>query len=267
MGNICSHLVKVLLIGLIPSFFDLVTDGLNAKNFILGNYYTKHIHNMSEFDKDSCTHVGTYIRYRNPESINDTSEDFCDSKFSTDLEIPEVVFEEVSCFEVDHVWGWLTFSFILLPGFGLTLNIAIWINHHTGGNKGWALILLILPFACALFSVLLVVVKVITLVNPVPEGENVVSSITAIEGRYESSFQLILTLFIILSRADRTPSSQQLASLAASLLMIVKVSTTNFVKEDSSENQLQRMITLAPFFMTITVFKFGSVAIVKQWHC
>ena len=62
VGNICSHLVQVLLIGLIPSFFDLVTDSLNAKNFILGNYYTKHIHNMSEFDKDSCTHVGTYIR-------------------------------------------------------------------------------------------------------------------------------------------------------------------------------------------------------------
>ena len=259
-GNICSHFAQVLLIGLIPSFFDLVTDSLNAKNFILGNYYIKHIHNMSEFDKDSCTHVGTYIRYRNPEKLN-ISEDISNSRFLTDLEIPEVVFEEVSCFEVDPTWGWLTFSFILLPGFGLTLNIAILINHHTSGKKGWALIPLIMPFACALFPVLLVVVKIITLVNPGSEWEKVVNSITAIEGRWESSFQLILTLFIILSRADRTPSSQQYASLVASLLMIVKVNTANFVKEDPSENERQRTITLVPLFLTITVFKFGSVAI------
>ena len=215
---------------------------------------------MSEFDKDSCTHVGTYIRYKKPEELN-ISEDISNSKFLTDLEIPEIVFEEVSCFEIDQIWGWLTFSFILLPGFGLTLNIAIWINHHTKGNKGWALILLILPFACALFPVLLVVVKIITLVNPGSEWEKVVSSITAIEGRWESSFQMLLTLFIILSRADRTPSSQQYASLVASLFMIVKVSATNFVKEDLSENQLQRTITLVPLFLTITVFKFGSVAV------
>ena len=156
MGNVCGHFAQALLIGVIPSFFDLVTDSLNANKFIVGNYYTKQIHNMSEFDKDSCTHVGTYIRYKKPEELN-ISEDISNSKFLTDLEIPEVVFEEVSCFEIDQIWGWLTFSFILLPGFGLTLNIAIWINHHTKGNKGWALILLILPFACALFPLLLVI--------------------------------------------------------------------------------------------------------------
>ena len=261
LNQFFGHFARVLLIGLIPSFFDLFTDSLNAKNFIFGTFYTKQIQNMTEFNRDICKHVGTYIRYTTTTELNKSSEDLCISKFSTDLKKPEVVYEEVSCFEVDKIWGWLTFVFILLPGFGLSLNIAMWINSKKNTNKGWALIPLILPFACASFPFVLVLVKMVTLVNAGPEWEKVANSITALEGRWESSFQLILTLFIILSRADRTPTVLQIASLVASLLMIIKVSASNFVKEDSAENQLQMIISLAPFFLTVTIFKFGSVAI------
>ena len=261
LNHFFGHFARVLLIGLVPSFFDLFTDSLNAKNFIFGTFYTKQIQNMTEFNRDICKHVGTYIRYTTTTELNSSSEDLCISKFSTDLKKPEVVYEEVSCFEVDKIWGWLTFVFILLPGFGLSLNIAMWINSKKNTNKGWALIPLILPFACASFPFILVLVKLVTLVNAGPEWEKVANSITALEGRWESSFQLILTLFIILSRADRTPTVLQIASLVASLLMIIKVSASNFVKEDSAENQLQMIISLAPFFLTVTIFKFGSVAI------
>ena len=261
LNHFFGHFARVLLIGLVPSFFDLFTDSLNAKNFIFGTFYTKQIQNMTEFNRDICKHVGTYIRYTTTTELNSSSEDLCVSRFSTDLKKPEVVYEEVSCFEVDKIWGWLTFAFILLPGFGLTLNIAMWINSKKNTNKGWALIPLILPFACASFPFILVLVKLVTLVNAGPEWEKVANSITALEGRWESSFQLILTLFIILSRADRTPTVLQIASLVASLLMIIKVSASNFVKEDSAENQLQMIISLAPFFLTVTIFKFGSVAI------
>ena len=261
LNHFFGHFARVLLIGLVPSFFDLFMDSFNAKNFIFGTFYTKQIQNMSEFNRDICTHVGTYIRYKTTTELNRSSEDLCISRFSTDLKKAEVEYEEISCFEVDEIWGWVTFAFILLPGFGLTLNIAIWINSKKNTNKGWALIPLILPFACASFPFVLVLVKLVTLVNAGPEWEKVATSVTALEGRWESSFQLILTLFIILSRADRTPSALQIASLAASLLMIIKVSASNFVKEDSAENQLQTMISLAPFFLTITIFKFGSVAI------
>ena len=261
LNHFFGHFARVLLIGLVPSFFDLFTDSLNAKNFIFGTFYTKQIQNMTEFNRDICKHVGTYIRYTTTTELNSSSEDLCISKFSTDLKKPEVVYEEVSCFEVDKIWGWMTFVFILLPGFGLSLNIAMWINSKKNTNKGWALIPLILPFACASFPFILVLVKLVTLVNAGPEWEKVANSITALEGRWESSFQLILTLFIILSRADRTPTVLQIASLVASLLMIIKVSASNFVKEDSAENQLQMIISLAPFFLTVTIFKFGSVAI------
>ena len=261
LNHFFGHFARVLLIGLVPSFFDLFTDSLNAKNFIFGTFYTKQIQNMTEFNRDICKHIGTYIRYTTTTELNSSSEDLCISKFSTDLKKPEVVYEEVSCFEVDKIWGWMTFVFILLPGFGLSLNIAMWINSKKNTNKGWALIPLILPFACASFPFILVLVKLVTLVNAGPEWEKVANSITALEGRWESSFQLILTLFIILSRADRTPTVLQIASLVASLLMIIKVSASNFVKEDSAENQLQMIISLAPFFLTVTIFKFGSVAI------
>ena len=59
LGNIFSNFLKVLLIGLIPSFFDLYTDSSNAKTFIIGNHYIKHITNMSDFNNDSCRHIGT----------------------------------------------------------------------------------------------------------------------------------------------------------------------------------------------------------------
>ena len=41
LNHFFGHFARVLLIGLVPSFFDLFTDCLNAKNFIFGTFYTK----------------------------------------------------------------------------------------------------------------------------------------------------------------------------------------------------------------------------------
>ena len=61
LGQICEHFAKVLLLTLIPSVFDLVTDVLSARNFIYGTDYMKQTVNLSLSHAENCTSIGYYI--------------------------------------------------------------------------------------------------------------------------------------------------------------------------------------------------------------
>ena len=62
-GNKGGHLIKALLIGLIPSFFDIGTDSLGVKNFIMGAKYTKSVPmfpDPNDMMNLNCTHIAHF---------------------------------------------------------------------------------------------------------------------------------------------------------------------------------------------------------------
>ena len=52
----------------------------------------------------------------------------------------------------------------------------------------------------------LIFAKLVQLINPRAEWKDMTMRLTKYEGQLESSLQLLLTLFIIFSRADRKPA-------------------------------------------------------------
>ena len=78
---------------------------------------------------------------------------------------------------------------------------------------------LALPF----FPIALICVKTIALFNPGPNWKILAQRFTVAEGLSESTCQFYLQLFIVFSRADRSPSSVQLLTLATSFLLLIKV--------------------------------------------
>ena len=47
----------VLIISVLPTFYDVSTDSLSAKSFINGANYTKHVMNQTDFG--NCSLLGT----------------------------------------------------------------------------------------------------------------------------------------------------------------------------------------------------------------
>ena len=110
-------------------------------------------------------------------------------------------------------------------------------------------------------------VKILALFNPGYEMEKLSDHVTGMEGTYESTFQFLLNLFIILSRGDRRPSSIQLVSLLASLLMILKFQIEEFLTTMHRErlqpfDRIKQATPLFPMFLTNIVFRLGSIAVV-----
>ena len=237
-GEIFGHFAKALILGLIPSLFDVVTDALNGKNFIVGTDYMKRVTNMSDPQFDNCAHVGSYVKYNK------------DGEMTTE-------YSEVLCHEKDPIWGYVTLLLIFFPGvnvvYSKNLNLKSWCGCFTG------------LFIGLCFPVVLLGVKTIALVNPGPEMEKLTGTFTIMEGTFESTYQFILTLFIVFSRGDRSPSSIQIASLVASLLTIVKIQIEGFLLEVYDEKfpsleKVKRAAVLTPMFLTSTIFKLGSIA-------
>ena len=61
---------------------------------------TKHVLNQTDFG--NCSHIGRYTSFTGPS--------------------PEIIYDDITCFEVDEKWGYATFGIILLPGF----RVAVW---------------------------------------------------------------------------------------------------------------------------------------------
>ena len=95
--DIVKHFMMVLLLGLIPSSYDVISDGFLVNDFVGGTFYTKRI--TEDFDQlPNCTHL---------RNIYDFSQNGSEI----------LIGQEYSCFEKDPIWGYVTLAFLLLPGF------------------------------------------------------------------------------------------------------------------------------------------------------
>ena len=197
--EILRNFVTALIFGALGSFIDISTDGLTAQSFISGANYTKWVKNLSDpANHDNCVHTGRFTSF-NP--------------------APHIEFEQILCFEQDPMWGQATIGFLLLPGGMFASEVSKIICDHHGKTSYLyhTLLSVCLTLPCRIiFPLVLISVKVVCLINPGPEWKRVNARITGIEGSWESAFQTILTLFIIFTRADRQPSSVQIASLVTS---------------------------------------------------
>ena len=75
--------------------------------------------------------------------------------------------------------------------------------------------------------------------------------------------QLLLTLFIIFSRADRRPAWWQVASLVASMVLVTKTAIAHHLSREglSAKEELKKTASLLPLFLSNTTFKILSLAI------
>jgi len=242
-----DNFFTVLIIGFLPSVFDFGTDYLQAVNFLWGANYTKHVVNQTDFG--NCSHIGRYTSFAGP--------------------TPEIVYDDILCFEVDEIWGYITLGIIHLPGF----RVAVW-SYLEARNHGLSMltslgILGIFTVCVPFFPLLVVVLKIVAMTRPGPEIKKICNEVVIIEGVWESTLQLLLNLFIIFTRADRSPSTIQLASTFSSLLLIVKTAISDFSHrklptEATLDDQVRQTLPLLPMFLFNTIFKLGSIGIIAS---
>ena len=108
-----GNFFTILTIGLLPSLFDFGTDYLQAVKFLWGSNYTKQVVNHTDFG--NCSHIGRYTSFAGP--------------------IPEIVYDDILCFEVDEIWGYATLGVIHLPGF----RFAVW-SYLEARNTGLSML-------------------------------------------------------------------------------------------------------------------------------
>ena len=97
LKDIVKNFMMVLFLGLIPSSYDVISDGFLVNDFVGGTFYTKRI--TEDFNQlPNCTHL---------KNIYDFSQNGSEV----------LIGQEYSCFEKDPIWGYVTLTFLLLPGF------------------------------------------------------------------------------------------------------------------------------------------------------
>ena len=244
LGEIFKHFFTALIISAIPTYYDMFSDSYAAKSFIQGANFTKYVTNLSDpAFHEKCVHVGRYTTFQ-PEE--------------------EIQYEEIECFETDVIWGGVTVLLIFLPGLYFAWDVSN-IIAAVMENKGAILPLFLLLFLPSMlcFPVVLILVKLVGLVNPGPEWKSTTVLLTGMEGELESSMQLLLTLFIIFSRADRRPAWWQVASLVASMVLVTKTAIAEHLRFDglSAKEELKKTALLLPLFLSNTTFKILSMAI------
>ena len=97
--DIFKNFGMVLLLGLIPSGYDVISDGFLAKDFLFGTDYTRHVTtNFTEPPGENCTHIkNTYDLSQNGSEI--------------------LVGQAYTCFEKDPIWGYVTIALLIFPGY------------------------------------------------------------------------------------------------------------------------------------------------------
>ena len=250
--DIFGHFAKVLFLTLIPTLVDVITDALSGKKFVLGNDYMKRDVNLSDPLNENCTLVGTYWKY------------------GSDGE-PYVEHEDWSCHEEDPVWGYVTLALIFVPGLSIFVLGSRFLAKQTKvtGMKLFLclpLILILWLIGFSVFPLMLIGIQMIALFNPGREMDKVQQWAAMMEGAYESTFQFLLTVFIILSRNDRAPSNVQMASLVASLLTLVKYQIEQYlVRKHLADlpfmDKIPKAAVLLPMFLTNNIFKLGCIAV------
>lgn len=89
--------IALAILGFVSSTYDIVSDSLLSKSYISGTDYVKIVDDYNDSVVTNCTFLGhnTYV-------------DVVENKTEK--------FYEFSCFETDFYWGWITSSFVFLPG-------------------------------------------------------------------------------------------------------------------------------------------------------
>jgi hypothetical protein len=231
---------------LVPSSFDLGTEGVSAKRFIVGNNYIKNIDikkgdNLTELfgNNSDCSHIGRFTRFTE--------------------EGEEIVYEQVQCFERDYIWGIFTATCIFLPGVWAPMflgHISTWENNLYFYSL-WVLSIPLFPF-------IVIGVHLVGLFNPGPQWKKLTKKISAAEGSGEATLQFCLQLFIIFTLGDRQPSVVQLATLTASLFLLINTGMDDYMKANPPKDlkeELRRKKDLLLIFLASTIFKLGSVAV------
>ena len=195
-SDIAGNFVKVFILSLIPTLFDVGTDYFSAKSFIMGANYTKNVPTLPDPNNTGnleCAHIA---------HISKTN--IATSETATQ--------EEILCFEKDPIWGAVCALFIFLPGMMVTAKVVKEVSRVRRKITAHLWGLLSLPITLPFFPLIVISGKLVALVNPGPEWKKIVLYLTACEGRWESTTQFVLNLFIIFTRADMSPSTIQLVS-------------------------------------------------------
>jgi len=243
----------VLVFSLTPSLVDVGTDGFSAEEYIVGHNYIKHVKNVSEGTRYGgiCSHIGRYIKF----------DENCEETIS---------YEEVRCYETDHVWGTYTIVLMFLPGLPELLGSGtVWAGlEEISKLKYWFLRLF--SFLC--FPLLLVCVKFYGLLNPGIHWKKLTKRITSNEGTFESTLQFILQLVIIFTRGDRHPSHIQLISMVVSSIMLMNSGMDRYIVNETPMKlmeEIRRKGRLLFLFTPAIIFKVGSfaalAALLKYW--
>ena len=277
----------VLLLLLIPSSYDTITDVLLFIDFQWGQTYTVTVpsktlreltrklnettptepirEHSNEFDKISA--IYTTVDAGNMSDIEYKS-DCILVGFYTDVDIStgakSVASYVFSCFETDPYYSYATLAFILLPGLVVWRKLSFLDIPTTSRlSKGWKYITLLIPF-----PVLLLSVEVVALVNSGGCWSSLSELLLECEGTFESSLQLIVQIFIIFSRADRYPSDLQMITMSASFLLVMKTNLVGFLqprrnqKIPTMKEKVWKAFTLLPMTFTNSFFKLVSIALV-----
>jgi len=165
--------------------------------------------------------------------------------------------------EGDTFWGWITLVIIFLPGlfFSVWIRKAFKINFcNPSVSCMCCLFHPLSPFGFILFPFILIAVEIVGLFNPGPEWKRFTVKITSFEGDFESSLQMLLSLYIILARAETgvLPKWWQFAQIAASIVMITKTAIADYLLPNqpmSMKEELKATIKLIPLFLSNCVFK------------
>ena len=213
--------------------------------------FTKYVKNLSDpAFHENCIHVG---------------------RFTTFHPGQEIKYDEVSCFEEDRIWGTVAAILIFLPGWPIAMKMSTTIAERTKKDYARGLAYLLLLPSMLIFPFLLIFMKLVSLFNPGPAWNEATIMLTILEANWESSQQLLLTLFIIVNRADRRPAWWQIASLIASVVIITMTSIAFHLRKNKmpTKEELKITITLLPLFLSNMVFKIMSLglsyALLRWW--
>ena len=242
--EIGKHFLFSFFTGFLFSALDVGTDGWSGFTFIFGTDYIKNVagsDDTSVANKNACKYIGRFVI---------VAENGSES----------VEYYQYRCFEKDSVWGSMTLAFMFIPGLWGSF---IWFGLAEQFNLCLFATLYILSLP--LFPLVVIGTKLLGLINPGPEMKKLLAIVTSMEGKYESTMQFGLQLFIVMSRKDRMPSNLQWVTLLTSFLMLNKTGIESYLMYDKPSQDIkktvQKIAGLLPMFLTATAFKLVSGAL------
>jgi len=227
-----------LVVGLLPTLFDVGMDSLAVNDYINGTYYYKETGNYS----DNCRL---------------TAENYTE------------------CFEKDPIYGYVTLTCFFLPGFGFSFWTFLSLSNFLRGTdsdftQNVCFFLFFTPLAilsAVTFPFQLLIVNTVALLNGRVQWTTLTAKYSIAEGLYDASIQFCVQLFIIFVNGDRLPSVIQYLSLSSSILMLSVPRIEAFLLDQGGitlpiKEKLFKTLRLFPLFFFNSIFKLGSIGLI-----